>query len=277
MDQLLRKYYAAYRQDHQEQRAKLMEAIANTGIVRRVDFQAAESRSLAFRVRSIIAAAAVLMILCGSIFLLTGGPSSVKVDTAWASAVAQAERLQSVYLMVSTYGSGQAAPQSVEMWWRRPNDFRMVFAQSGLIVTGNQQERRHYMPANHTLTISKAGEPGLEMAILGEFGDLFGSKQSLTQGWVHSSTLIYKEKMNYKGESCYRLTFEKGTRQYECIVNEKGSLIYEAKIFDSRQPEKILQKIEILSIDTEMPDSLFTINPQADDIIKSKLEAGATK
>jgi outer membrane lipoprotein-sorting protein len=277
MDQLLRRYYAAYRRDHQVQRAKLLAAVENSGIVRQGEFEPVISRPFAFTARrgyrAMIAAAAIIMILFGSIFFFTTGPKSASVDAVWASAVDQAERVQSVHLKVSTYTAGTGASQSVEMWWRRPHDFRMEFAHNDLILTGNSLQRCRYTTSDRHLTINKAGAPGLEMAILGEFGDLFGSKQSLTQGWVRNSTLIHKEKINYKGEQCYKLTFEKGARCYECVVNEKGSLIYEAKMYDRSNPPVILQKIEILSIDTEMPDSLFVITPQPDDHVKNNMDA----
>ena len=148
------------------------------------------------------------------------------------------------------------------MWWRQPEDFRMVFS-NGDIHTNNSNLRCIYNSKANRLILRDGGSNGLELFILGELGEMFTTNRYLSAGLLRDSKFVRSEEIIYKGEACRKMIYDKGDKRYEYIVDRHEPIIYEAKLFDKARPTVLKYHIEILDINQEVDDSLFSVEPSS--------------
>ena len=280
LDSQLSQWYGQFSSDHQRLRDDLLASLPARSALDHVPVPSRTWRSTSAPVlRWALAAAAVLLLVLGAGLLIDDTAEVLNPPTAWAAAIENTGKLQSVHFKLTTFLAGR--PSSVEMWWRRPHDFRMTF-DDGLIVTGDQSGRYRLNPAGSTLTIYDAGGMGLEMATLGELGQLFTSKVSFSQDWIAQSKVVDSAELEYKNENCRVITAEKDGRYYQYVINGKaalgqaGPLLYDVKRFAGSQMTRLLSHVEVFDIDRSMPDSLFAITPTAGQKVNDRRSADRT-
>ena len=211
-----------------------------------------------------MAAAAVLLLGVSVAVLTFIGTDELAPRQVWAAAIENASQLQSVHFRFTTPSAGSGS--AVEMWWRRPHDYRMVFS-NGLVMTGNKQKACVSPVGGRNVRVFDAAGPGLEMAILGELGELFTSDVSFSREWVRDSEVLSSEPIDYKGEGCRRIVAEKDSRYYVYIIDSRAAktgqkpLLYDVKRYAEADMSTLLSHVEVLEIDVTMPESLFTIEP----------------
>ena len=262
LDSQLCQWYGQFGSDHQRLRDDLLASLPARSALDHVPV--GKWRSSAPALRWALAAAAALLLLLGASLLIDNTAEVLNPPAAWAAAIENTGRLQSVHFKLTTFLARR--PSSVEMWWRRPHDFRMAF-DDGLIVTGDQSGRYRVDPAAKNVTVYDAGGLGLEMAPLGELGQLFTSKISFSQNWIAQSKVVGSAEVEYKNENCRVVTAEKDGRYYQYIINDKapagqaGPLLYDVKRFAGPEMTRLLSHVEVFEIDRPLPDSLFAITP----------------
>ncbi|KPK76120.1 MAG: hypothetical protein AMJ79_08135 [Phycisphaerae bacterium SM23_30] len=253
----LKRYYARFEEGHDFQRERLLASLDKAP-------RATASRGAALiLLRKAAGAAACLLIVIGGIYLLTGGDNS---QEAFASAINKFSQVQSVHLRMVT--PNRNADASVEMWWRRPHDFRQEFG-DGTIIAANREKRYTFNPQNQQLKIIENTGPGPEMLILGEMGRLFTEEEAFVRKWIDNSTIKKTEAVNYRGEECRKITCHKDGYQYEYIIDaraqgDRQAPFYEVKVYGDYQGEKLLSHMEVLEVDADLPDRLFVIEPGPD-------------
>lgn len=268
LNELLRRCHERFGQGHDVQRERLLADLRTGTSVEPVVSSHREAmyegryRRLVGRA---VAVAAVLMVCLGVFLYENQGDGAERVlsaQVAYAEAMDNVGNIDSVHFRMAT-PNRKGESFAVEGWWRRPHDFRIVF-DDGLIMTGNGEVRCRRN--DDKLTIENAGGPSLEMMILGELGPFFAVQQSLTGQWVSESKLESSKKVEYKGEACLSLAVLYDGKRFEYIVNERASqaaapLIYEVKVYRGEQPGRLLERVEVLGIDREMPETLFRLEP----------------
>ena len=231
---------------------------------RRYEFS---GRRIRLAVRTAITAAAVLAVLFfGGVLTPTETAMPVlQPQAAWASAVQGVEGFGNIHFRLTTPGRTGAA-FAVEGWWRRPHDFRLIFGDK-LVMTGNAAKRCRYDLQSHQLRMEAPDAPGVELAILGELGPLFG-EQSLSGNFIADSRVIASETVTYKGEACLKITVVRLERRFEYIISrlEKDSakpLVYQVEIYHNVPDSPLLERVEVLGVDIDMPESLFEVTPES--------------
>ena len=101
------------------------------------------------------------------------------------------------------------------------------------------------------------------LVVLGELGQMFTSNRYLSQGLLRDSVFVRSELIIYKGEPCRKMVYDKGEKRYEYIVDRDEPIIYEAKLFSKAHPDKLQYHIEILDINQEVDDRMFSIEATA--------------
>jgi len=256
-------YYDRFDDDHYWLRSQLMAALENGKIdsgkpATFLTHRAAGVSSFAYRVlRTAVAVAAVFAIFLG--VALIWGPAGNDSRNAWAQAIQNTGQAQTVHFRMFTPG-GSAGGSSVEVWWQRPNEFRMEFS-SGIIMTASQEKRCVYNQSKNSLTISDGGTPGMEMALLGELGQLCGSQSSLSGRLIEQSTLVSSTEMIYKGEKCYQITSEIDNNRFEYVIAQDAPVLYKVKQYRKSSPQRAISYMEVLEIDGKLQEELFTIDP----------------
>jgi len=259
----LSEYYPRFDNDHQQLRRRLLDSLPSQPVV-------AHGKRFHLDLRSAAAVAAVIAVLLGALFLLGPRENAYNTQAAWAKAVERAAGVNDVHFKLTTH-QAHGRSSAVEMWWRRPDCFRMVFDHNNIISTGNSQMRCNYNQSSNILTISPPSTLGPEMFILGELGRLFIDQGPFSRQWIQDSKLIRSEEVKFKGEFCQKVITEKDGKLYEYIMDknalhEKGTSadkknpFYEVKIYDKSNRDKVLSHMEILDIDQAVDDSLFTID-----------------
>lgn len=272
LDERLRQCHDRFRQGHDMLRERLLADLGDKAAQPFSSTPQATYRTAWPRLskrRALLVAAAVLMLSFGVFFdgdSERSGQEFVTPQAAYAAAIEGVANIESIHFRMTTPSlNGEAF--SVEGWWRRPHDFRLVFDQ-GLIMTGNESVRCRL--ADDTLTITQADGPSLEMAILGELGPFFPAKGRLAWDWVAQSELLSSEKVQYKGEDCLKIMVhvqkDAGSQRIEYIINERASagkapLIYDVSVYSAGQPAQLRERVEVLAIDKAMPETLFNIAP----------------
>ena len=250
--------YSVFEGDHERRRAQLMDSLPQRQSEPMVSGRSVRFSVMSHWTRKALAAAAVLFIVAG-LSLVINQSTPMNHQAAWASAVDNAGRVESVHLRTTTGSSW------LEMWWRRPNDFRMEFS-NGNIITHNGKARCNYNGQSNTLVKSPGSSMvGFEMFVLGELGQIFTSNHRLSEQLMKNSTLISTKDVIYKGEKCRELTLVKDAKKgtlFVSVVDAKENFIYDMKMYDKSHPEKILYHIEVLDVDQMMPDSLFELEAQ---------------
>lgn len=191
--------------------------------------------------------------------IVTPVANAVTPQTAWANALQYATEVSSIHMVMTTpRPNGEGS--SVEMWWRRPHDFRMKF-NTGLVMTGNGEMRCTSDPSRNSLTIHDASAPGLEMAILGEVGEMFASPYTLSSQWMQDAQAVAAEDTFYRGEQCRQITVQRDSGRYEYLIDKNTNMIYQGARYSDATGGRVLCWMEVISVDNEMPDSLFYIEP----------------
>ncbi len=262
--------YEQYGQGHGRLRDELLAALPEPawwGSTVKVDFRAIKHRRF---IRTAMAAAALIIVAVGVRFNPFVSQQVTNPHTAWATAMEQTGNLNSVHFRLSTPGSSaKSGGASVEMWWRRPHDFRLEF-NNGLVMTGNDSVRCTYNKKSNNLTLMPGGQPGLEMAVLGELGQLFTSNVSLSGKWIADSKQVGEpENIMYQGEKCLKMTYVKDGKRFVYIMDAQDPLIYDARMY-SGDSDKLMYHIEILKIDSEIPDAMFGIEKTDDMKVSDK-------
>ena len=245
--------HARFSQAHGRGRAQLLASLSGARPIR-VDF--ARRR---FMLRG-VAAAAVIAIVLGVFWMGPTEPAAMTPQMAWATALDQMVRVQSIHFRMSTPSPN--GDSSVEVWWREGHEFRMVFG-NGMIMTGNHEQRRILEP-NKSLRIVDDVTPGPEMFVLGELGGLFDSEMSLSKDRHRKSEVIEAERIVYRGEQCLKITTVDQDFRYEYIVDMQQDAkmpLYEASFYSRSTPSKLRYRIEVLDINRSFADELFTVEP----------------
>ena len=259
----LSKYYKEFGRKHQYLRDQLLATLPE--VQWKVERAEAASREeivsslfssvkLRFSLRTALAAAAVFLIAFG--VLVYVGPEYDNPQAAWAAAVENAGQVQSVHFRFSTGNS------SVEMWCRHPQEFRDFRAEysNGLVTTNNHEKHCYYSKKTNLLSIRSADGPPLEKYLMGELGKLFLERSPFSGDLINESKLLHSEKVTYKGEQCLKIIAEMEGDRFEYILDMKDPLIFEVKRYSPSG--KVKSHMEVLDVDRNMPDSLFTIDPQ---------------
>ena len=255
----LKHYHARFETGHDRGREQLLASVDQVG-----QYPAPVRTLVLPAVKKLLAAAACLMILAGGLYMLGGGDHS---QDAFATAINQFRQVRSVHLKMANPNS--KAEASVEMWWRRPHDFRMEFS-TGVIVTGNSEKSYTWDPQTNKLEISEAVGPGPEMMLLdlAGLGWLFADQEPLIQDNIEKSQIISNEPVNYKGETCRKITCQKDPYIYEYIIDAQADdqqlPFYQVNVYGDFNGRKLISHMEILEVDAHLPDDLFVIKQVAD-------------
>jgi len=258
----LEKHFKMFGADHGRRREQLMDSLGGLEYQRNSSTIAQRRPSHMPRAfRTVAAIAAAIIIVFGMMLILNLDRQRGGSQAAWAAAIEQAGRIQSVHFRLTTPGGGSKT--SLEMWWRPPHEFRMEVS-NGLIMTGNIEKICILDPKSGKLLIDNAGKPGPEMFILGHLGRLFASEPSFSRNWIESSKMISSEKVNYKGERCRKVLVEKGSRYYEYIIDDKAGAdnkapFYEVKEYSNSRNGALVSHMEVLEVNQDISESLFTI------------------
>jgi outer membrane lipoprotein-sorting protein len=259
----LPEYYSRFDDDHAWLRSQLMAVIEGqevasgrpeTFLIRRGTGMSPFA-SRAFRTAVAVAAAFAILL---SVTLIWG-PAGNNSRNAWAQAIQNTGQAQTVHFRMFTPG-GSAGDSSVEVWWQRPDKFRMEFS-NGIIMTADLEKRCVYNQSRNSLTISDSGTPGVEMALLGELGQLCGSDKSLSGRLIDQSRIINSTEMTYKGEKCYQVTSEIDDNRFEYVVAQDSPVLYKVKQYRKANPQRAISYMEVLEIDSKLKEDLFSIDP----------------
>lgn len=268
-DDELARYYERYSQGHDQRKETLLKALSSVERDLKSPVETSRDTQTAWNgwtirkyYRSAAALAAALMIGFGVVFVVSQN-QSIDPHAAWAAAIRQTSQIQSVHLKIKTIGSG------LEMWWRKPEDFRMVFS-NGDIHTNNRSVRCIYNRKANRLTLRDGGSKGMELVFLGELGQMFTTQRYLSEGLLRDSEFVRSELIEYKGESCRKMVYDKGQKRYEYVIDRHEPIIYEAKLYNKSQPEILQYHIEILDINKEVDENIFAVEPAAAMTIEDK-------
>ena len=268
----LSSYYEQFSVGHEQRRSQLLRSLPA--------IQAAEMRELATcggvrtgmseTWKSALALAAGLIIVVGAIFYLypdngstlpsETGATSVSMnplspEEAYASAIDRIAKLKSLRFFWTTPSGGKNA--KIEMWWRRPSDYRMQFASNGLIVASKGEK---------LITDPRA------LFALSQLGRYFLLNQPLdkkqqdmfVQDWLKRCRIVQSKPMMYKGEKCLKVVCVDNRNRYEYIIDaQKGTdtevPFYELKRYNQPEGGQLLSHIEVLEVNREYADEIFTV------------------
>ncbi len=268
-DNNLVRRYEEFTQGHTQLRRQLLESLPadqwalEASVGKEASFVGVKLR---FAIRAALAAAAVFAIFLGAISLLS--PGIEDPQAAWATAIEKTTQLQSIHFTMTTPNGGKGI--SAEMWWRRPDSFRMEI--DGIVQTSDGRKRYNYNDKTNVLVISDAEGPGPEMAILSELGGLFFSETYTLSGDVtNKSEVLRCEEVIYKGESCLKIVSTMNGDRFEYILDKKERLIYEVKRF-SGTSGKLMSHVVVLEADKEIPESMFEIEAKGGKVIDRRLK-----
>ena len=253
----LSKHYDRFDGGHDFLRARLLADIksADRNSGRSLDNNvavAADRRGLAIYLSRFAAVAAILVLAFGLAVFNVGnnaaGPSTAIADNV----------LLKITDFSSVHFNMTAMDSQMEMWWQKPNYYRMQFG-DGTVITNNAE--------NYSCKNGKTGEislkPGLESAgpemfMLAELGEVFPFDNSPTQQLVKTSKVISTEELIFKGEPCYKVKTknELSGDLLEYIIDKDQPMIYEISRI---RRGKVISHVEVLEIDAAMSDSLFRL------------------
>jgi hypothetical protein len=266
----LSSYYEQFSVGHEQRRSQLLRSLSSVRHSQIQELAVVGGRTgMSQAWKSALALAAGLMIVVGAIFYLwpnqdgatnnDAGSGSVSINPlspqeAYASAIDRVSKLESLRFIWTTPSSGKGA--SVEMWWRRPADYRMEFKSNGLVMT-SQGERAITNP--------------LAMSALSQLGRYFLLNQPASEemqklfvnDWLDHCRFVQSEKVTYKGEKCLKVFCVDNQWRYEYIIDaEKGTdtqaPFYELKIYDKPQGGRLKSHVEVLEVNKDYADSTFT-------------------
>ncbi len=221
-------------------------------------------------VRTAVAAAVLFLVLGGFYFLnMMPQTTAPKSQMAFAGAVQQSRQLNSIHIKMVTPGGQDDS--SVEVWWVRPNKFRMEFS-GGLVLACDGDTRYKYVPETNSLTIWNYSGPELEMLPLSETGHpLFVDNEvPAINGWLHESKITSSEDHIYKGEKCLKISSESTIDDtvYEYILDKQEPVIYDVKRIGKNG--RIKSHTVVLERDVVFDNTLFRIKAAGKKIIDNR-------
>jgi len=268
----LRSYYEQFSVGQEQRRGQLLRSLsAFQGGERREPASCGGGRrSMSQTWKSGLALAAGLMIVVGAIFYVwpdNGGSSDSERETgavslnplspqeAYASAIDRIAKLKSLRFLWTTPNGGKSA--KIEMWWRRPNDYRMQFASNGLIVVS--QGETLITDPRALFALSQLGRYFLLNQPLDE-----NQQELFVQAWLQRCRIVESESVIYKGEKCLKVICVDNQDRYEYIIDaQKGTDIevpfYELKRYNQPAGGRLLSHIEVLEVNREYADRIFTV------------------
>ena len=198
------------------------------------------------------AVAAIILIAFGLAMFNIGteqaGPSTVVADNI----LSKITDFENVHFTMTTMGS------SVEMWWQRPNSYRMVFSDGTVITssTSSYSIKKNNGSVSHKPALETHGP---EMMLLAELGEVFPFDMSPTQNLMGKSRIASSKETIFKGEACLKVQTENPMHGdiLEYIIDKDQPMIYQ---IDRIRNGKVISHVEVIEIDSEMPESLFEVN-----------------
>lgn len=247
-NELLQNYFQAFSAGHERLRQQLLESLP--AVQSKITWR---NRVAALRtplwLKPSLAAAAVLVVLL-SVMMFSS--TMTDTQTAFATSINNLSHAQSIHLKVQTGAS------TMEVWWRRPNEYRMAFS-NGMIIVSNAQQRFVLNSHDKTFKVSSAEKGDMDMMVLGPFGMLFTSEEAMKTGWLDNQKLIHREEIVYKDQKCLKLTYEDGVRRGVYIVEPELHLICQATLSPKERPESISYHMEVYEINDAIPSDLFQL------------------
>jgi hypothetical protein len=267
----LNSYYAQFSVGHAQRRSQLLRSLS---AVKRTQMQAPAviggRTGTGHMWKSALALAAGLIIVVGAIFYVemnqeattnsATGNGTVSINPlspqeAYASAIERITQLKSLRFVWTTPNGGKDA--KVEMWWRRPNDYKMEFASNGLVVASQGKE---------AITDIRA------MFALSQLGRYFLLNQPLSkqqqdlfvQDWLKRCRIVESKELLYKGEKCLKVICTDTRNRYEYIIDARGGTdiqipFYELKQYNKPEGGKLVSHVEVKEVNRNYADSLFTV------------------
>ena len=268
----LSSYYEQFSVGHEQRRSQLLRSMSAVRHTQMQELAVGGGRAGVSQAwKSALALAAGLMIVVGAIFYVwpnqdattntDTGPGIVSLNPlspqeAYASAIDRVSKLKSLHFIWTTPNGGQGA--SVEMWWRRPADFRMEFDSNGLIIANQGDE---------TVTDVRA------LFALSQLGRYFllnqpqneETQKMFVQDWLNRCRIVQSEPMRYKGEKCLKvICVDDLKHRYEYIIDaQKGTDMqtpfYDLKIYGKPKGGRLKSHVEVLEVNRDYADSKFTV------------------
>lgn len=226
--------YQQFEQNHEQLREQLLKSLPVPSWQFREAVGAKAGRAVRFRlptIRAAVSAAAVLLIVFGVLMVNTMQPNPADTSQmAFAAAMEESRQLDSIHVRMTTPSANDSS--SVEVWWVRPDKFKMEFS-GGLVIASDGKTRYSYVPKTNTLTLREAGGPDLEMFILSETGHPMFTNNEVPgiNGWMDESQVVSSVDVDYKGEKCIKIrsvSTEDGTI-FEYILDQEEPVIYDVK------------------------------------------------
>jgi len=263
LEQDLAQYYARFQQGHEQRRQQLL---ASLPAQPREVVQPVRARVIRFRLPGVakVAAALAATVMIG-VMLFSLFVQSDVTSVALAGALEQAGRVENVHFTLSTPGSDDNA--KVEVWFRRPSDFRMEFG-NGLVMTLNDGVRYIQDASEGAVTVRPDAVPGPELFVLhiGGLGRLFAvTDGSFAQQWMEKSSIVSSELVEYKGERCRKVVCLHEGQRFEYVIaddatEERRAPFYEVKQFSDADGGRLVSHMEVLSVnEPALPESTFVI------------------
>ncbi|MBN2129165.1 MAG: hypothetical protein JW741_06695 [Sedimentisphaerales bacterium] len=254
-------YYGQFDREHGSLRQSFVASMAKAEAPARVRI-----RLRGWAKMAVAAAAALLFVIGATMWGPSAQPGGLNGQAAWATVVEQFPRINSIHFTLET-PTGDETVQ-VEMWWRRPHEYRMELP-NGLVITSNGEKRCQYDPATDKMLITAPG-PGPEMFILGELGGLFAAESELSRDWASQCAYLRTEEFIYKGAQCRKVFCEKDGRLYEYVIDgrvsdEPGGTrmpFYEVKEYSGVKDGRMLSHLQVIEVGADWPSDLFEVVPK---------------
>jgi len=214
---------------------------------------AARKVSLAGYLSRFAAVAAVFVLAFGvAMFNPAGENSGLSVAQADSSVLQKVTNFTTIHFKMTAMGS------ELEMWWKKPNDYRMQFS-DGTIITNNHDNYSCLDPKTGKIA-TRAGltTAGPEMFMLAELGEIFPFGYSQTQNLIKTSEIVSSVDYVYKGEECLKIEtvnkLNNDTLVY--VIDKDHPMIYD---ITRTRNGKVLSHVEVFEIDEVMSDTIFII------------------
>jgi len=269
LDLDLTDYYTRFRRGHDRRRQQLMNSLTAPQLQPYSDrFVKVGKFSMPQVAKMVLALAAGLLIVLGLLWVFHVDMSlpSPNNHAVWAAAIEQAARVQSVHFRMTTYGG--VGDAGVEMWWRRPHDFRMEMSNI-TTMAGNGETLFIWNEKDNSLVLREAGEgiPLPALFILGNLGKLFTADDiSSYQQWIDNNRIISSKLVTFKGQKCLKVACVHEGHRYEYLMEQGAGIgnsrpFLEVKEYGDMEGARLLSHLEVLAVDEEMPDNLFVVEP----------------
>ncbi len=248
-------HYDKFEQGHDFLRSKLLTQLESVQMADRSVANYARSRSgilqLGRYLSKTAAVAAILLIVFSMAMFNIGNNQAGNSNVVADNILSKITDFENVHFKMSTMGS------SVEMWWQKPNNYRMEFSDGTVIA--NSTASYSIKKKDGSISYKPALETyGPEMMLLGELGEVFPFEFSPTQKLLGTSKVISSEEVMFKGEACMKVQAKNPMLGdiFEYIVDKDQPMIYQ---IDRIRDGKVISHVDVIEIDMVMPDSIFDI------------------